>query len=169
MPRPRKPVALHKLEGTYQKVRHAQREQEPPAPGLLADVDPPAFLTASQQQLWATLLQQAPQRVLRAGDWAVFLAFVLQVDVLIEATKERAGAPLLDGDGKPAALLRLSRQTTELLRLLAGELGYSPAARTRLGTLQVLPVPEEAPLNPHAQFKIVRLVPPAKKAGKAAR
>ena len=165
MARPFKPVALHRLEGTYQPVRHAHREHEPHAPGQLADVEPPDFLTPSQKRLWNTLIHQAPQRVLRAGDWALFTAFVVQVDVLAEATEARAGAPLVDGDGKPAALLRLSRQTTEMIRLLAGELGYSPAARARLGSPQAFPEPEEVPrfqkfnmLLPSG--KVVRYRPP---------
>ena len=61
-----KPVAQLKLERTYDGSRHRRRQCEPAAEGNLADVDPPAWLTAEQKRAWRQAIKDAPKGVLKA-------------------------------------------------------------------------------------------------------
>jgi hypothetical protein len=63
-----KPVKLHKIEGTYQPVRHAHRAQPADAPGELAGKRPPPWMNPRQRKLYRELLADAPPGVLRRID-----------------------------------------------------------------------------------------------------
>ena len=146
MPRPPKPISLHKVEGTYQPSRHDRRQFEPHGEPLAA-MAVPSFLTKAQKELWASLLAQAPRGVLQVADWPLFSSYVLHVDALMGANRAQKERPLVTADGRVSPYLRIQRQTAEVLRMLAGELALSPAGRARLGA----PVPEvpSLPDNPH--------------------
>jgi len=66
MPRRPKPVDLHHLEGTYQRVRHDRRAVEPEAPADLAELRAPKWLTERQRAIWADVVKRAPRGILRA-------------------------------------------------------------------------------------------------------
>jgi len=67
MPRRPKPVDLHHLEGTYQRVRHDRRAVEPEAPGDLAELKAPKWLTERQRAIWDDVIKRAPRGILRAS------------------------------------------------------------------------------------------------------
>jgi hypothetical protein len=56
---PPRPVALHRLAGTYYATRHGSRAAEPPAPGELRDEKPPRRLSARQRAIWRDILKRA--------------------------------------------------------------------------------------------------------------
>jgi len=134
--RPRKPILLHRMEGTYQPSRHAYRVHEPQPPGELAGAAPPRWLTVRQKRLWRDILERAPKGVLRLADLEAFAGYVLHIDIMIETAKKQAQLALVDSDGKPSPYLRLLRQTAEVMSKLQAELGFTPVARTRLGGSQ---------------------------------
>ena len=85
-----KPVAIHRLQGTYQPIRHARRAHEPEAQGDLTKRPPLAWMTRGQKERWVDILSRAPQGVLADIDQEQFAAYVVHVDVFVEAAKARA-------------------------------------------------------------------------------
>ena len=141
--RPPKPIAIHKLQGTFQPVRHAHREHEPYAEGELADTRVPHWMLKRQKRLWREAIATAPRGVLRQADRHTFIGYILAVDTMIEAAKAQNRAQLLQPNGMPSPYLRMIRQTLEMMSKLANDLGFSPAARIRLATGE--PPPPEQP------------------------
>jgi hypothetical protein len=91
-------------------------------------------MNARQQKIFRDRLKWAARGVLKTIDTDAYTAYVLHVDTLIEAAKQQSKLSLLDANGRPSALLRLQRQTAEVIVALATQLGFTPVARTRLGT-----------------------------------
>ena len=120
---------------------------------MLADEMPPAWLSARQKRLWRETIAAAPRSVLRRIDSQLVAAYVVHVDVLIEATKAQNKSQLTDAEGKPSPYLRLLRQHSEVMIRLSAEMGFTPVARARLGAPQAPPPAE--PANPHAQFDVI--------------
>lgn len=142
--RPPKSTALHRLEGTFRPARHDRRRAEPVAPGALAELPPPAWLTEAQATLWRDIIARAPAGVLRAADAELFCAYVELADRHRRAVEVQnqldAGrvTPLLTraGPGSTVAespYLRIADRCVMLMARLAAELGLSPLARVRLG------------------------------------
>lgn len=124
-----KPVALLKLEGGYRPDRHERRQYEPAAGGGLGD--PPEWLTAEQQTLWHELAKTTV--ALGASDRSMFISFVLLTDTL------RTANTAIPPD------LKTIRQTSLAMARVAGELGFTPVARARLGTAVPTKESEEVP------------------------
>jgi P27 family predicted phage terminase small subunit len=140
-PKP-KPVDLHRLEGTYQRVRHDKRAVEPAAPGDLAEIQPPAWLTERQREIWGDVVKRAPKGILKAIDRELVAAYVELVDRHQRAAEGQAridsgeGLPLLvrgTSGLAPSPYLRIMDQATLLMVRLSSEFGFSPAARAGLG------------------------------------
>jgi P27 family predicted phage terminase small subunit len=139
--RPPKPVQLHKIEGTYQPVRHASRGDQLEAPGELSGKRPPAWMNEAQRKLWRELLTDAPLGVLRRIDAALLGNYVELLDRyrrLVEAQRQLDLAqpmPFLVKSPAGATLspyLRAINHCVLLLTRLAGEMGFTPAARAGL-------------------------------------
>jgi phage terminase small subunit len=137
-------VQLHKIEGTYQPVRHAGRGDRLDAPGELSGKRPPAWMNEAQRKLWRELLTDAPRGVLRRIDHALLANYVELLDRyvrLVEAQRQLDRAqpmPFLVKSPTGAALspyLRAINHYVLLLTRLASEMGF-----TRAG----LPVPGAA-------------------------
>jgi P27 family predicted phage terminase small subunit len=138
-----KPVAQLKLEGTYDGSRHRRRQCEPAAEGDLADVDPPAWLTAEQKRAWRQTIKDAPKGVLKRADRQLFLSYVVAVArfelaVRTQNQLDAAGTtPLLTRSSTGTAMLspylRAMNQASALMVQLGAELGFSTSARARLG------------------------------------
>jgi|SRR6516165_1048977 phage terminase small subunit len=152
--RPPKSVTLHRLEGTFRHDRHDHRAHEPAAAGSPADAKAPHWMLERQKRRWRQAVAEAPP-VLRNIDETLVTAFVLHADVLVEVAKLHNKARLIDAEGNPSVYLRVLRQHTEVLVALGNQLGFSPAARIRLGQPAVQPPTATEPDNPHARFDII--------------
>jgi P27 family predicted phage terminase small subunit len=139
--RPPKPVQLHKIEGTYQPVRHAGRGDQLEAPGELSGKRPPAWMDDAQRKLWRALLTDAPAGVLRRIDAALLANYVELLSryrQLVEAQRQLDRAqpmPFLVKSPSGATLspyLRAINHCVLLLTRLAAEMGFTPAARAGL-------------------------------------
>lgn len=163
-----KPVAAHKLQGTYQAVRHEAREKaEPPAVGELSPT-PPEWMCDTGKRVWIATLPFLVRGVVGASDTHLLAAFCNQVATLQKAVRAQA---LLDQgkelpflakgkDGQPVAspYLRISRQATALVASLASDLGLTPIARARIGALAYAPdaPPMPASEDPWGAFKVIK-------------
>jgi hypothetical protein len=98
------------------------------------------------QQLWSDILGRVP-RILGAADRELFINYVLLVDRLEVVAKAQNALSLLDAEGKVSLLLRLERQTIEVMTRLQAELGCTPASRTRLGQV--------ATTGPETEFETI--------------
>jgi P27 family predicted phage terminase small subunit len=168
MPRPGPkptPTALHRLRGTFNATRHGRdRAGEPEAVGTL-DIDAPEWMSPGQRESWAYAMAHAPAGLLKPIDRAVLAVWVEAEDrhrvAMIQQAKLDVGSslPLLtkgrDGQPSPSPYLRIIRQAADTMLRAAGELGFSPAARPRLGG--VGPRPEEAaePDTPWIRLKLI--------------
>jgi P27 family predicted phage terminase small subunit len=146
MPRPGPkptPTALHRLRGTFNTTRHGRdRAGEPEAVGDLS-AQAPEWMTPGQQESWAYAMAHAPAGLLKPIDRGVLAVWVEAEDrhrvAMTQQAKLDAGStlPLLTKgrDGQPSAspYLRIIRQAADTMLRAAGELGFSPAARPRLG------------------------------------
>ena len=144
--RPPKPIALHKLEGTYQPSRHKGRAgREPVADGDLDQKPAPSWLTPSQRELWTEVLLDAPRALLRRIDWAVFANYIEVLDrhaQLIQAQQQlnrgQAMPYLVKGPNGFAVLspyLRAINHCVLLMARLQSEMGFTPAARARFAVI----------------------------------
>lgn len=128
-----KPTALHKIEGTLRKARHADREGEPVAVGKLDE--PPAWLTETQKVGWAYALEHAPAGVLARIDRAVLSIWVIAEDLHRQAA-EKCGSNLIikspiKGEAMQNPYLAVLNKQALIMLKAAGELGFSPASRPR--------------------------------------
>jgi P27 family predicted phage terminase small subunit len=140
-PKP-KPVSVHKLQGTFQPVRHAKRAIEPEAQGELAELAPPAWLTKRQSEIWRSVLSRAPKGILRAIDAELVAAYCELADRQQRAAEAQAkldageSLPLVVRGGAglvPSPYLRIMNQATLLMVRLQSEFGFTPVGRARLG------------------------------------
>lgn len=131
-----KPTALHRLEGTFRPVDHNARAGEPVAVGVLEE--PPTWFTDSQREGWAYAIAHAPPGVLARIDRAVLTVWVVAEDLYADAVRKLGGNTIIRSPvkGEPMQnpyLAVVNKQAMIMLRA-AGELGFSPAARPRMGT-----------------------------------
>lgn len=73
--RPPKPVRIHRLDGTYRPDRHGGRD-EPVASGLLTEMQPPAWMSERQREIWREILADAPRGLLRRIDHQLLVNYV---------------------------------------------------------------------------------------------
>lgn len=121
MPRPRKPTQLHALSGALDKnpARFTDRANEPQDDRPLGD--PPMHLTADQRVAWAELERISAPGVLCFGD-----RIIVELAALHIALLRGLGAALPD-----AKVRRLES--------LLGQLGLTPAARSKVTARPVRP------------------------------
>jgi P27 family predicted phage terminase small subunit len=141
--RPPKPVSLHRLEGTFDASRHARRAAEPAAPGELAGMRPPEWMTKRQRVIWSSVLGRAPKGLLRAIDYEVFAQYIELVDRYERAIAAQAQldarnpeAPMLVKGSTGVVMspyIRIIDRTVLLMARLQSELGFTPVGRARLG------------------------------------
>jgi P27 family predicted phage terminase small subunit len=137
--RPPKPAQLHKIEGTFQPVRHGAAATDLEAPGQLAERAPPRWMTRAQKKLWKEVLLDAPHEILRRIDWALFANYIELVDrharaVLAQRQLDQSVLPFLvrGKNGLEASpYLRVINQCVMLMTRLQTEMGFTPVARAR--------------------------------------
>jgi phage terminase small subunit len=172
--RPPKPVAIHRLQGTYQRVRHDRRAQEPAAPGELSECAPPAWLSDNQRRrLWGELLADAPKGLLRRADQRLFAQYVVLIDyferavIAQNALDAESRVPLLMRGQQSVAIssyVRLVSGLVPLLDSLQSELGFTPTARARFGVPAAPIEPLEPPSEAWAELRRFPVISGGRKA-----
>ena len=160
-----KPTHLHRLQGTLNPTRHRNRQFEPLAEGDLGAA--PAGLTPSQQAVWRYAIRHAPRELLKKIDRDILLIWVEARDRWNTAREMQAK---LDASNELKLLIkgplgleaspynRILETTAKTMLRCASELGFSPAARPRLG---VAPAASE-PGADDPWSGLLRLVPGGK-------
>ena len=150
MAHPRTPTALRIVQGGG-KLRSKFKERAKREPhGQLGLPPPPAHLNEEQRSIWERIDAAAPPTLLETNDAELLEGYVLLIQSRNQAARmfNQTGAMvLIKSDASKGAFivnpyLKEIRRLTETLRLLQGELGFSPAARTRIA---VEPEGEDAP------------------------
>jgi phage terminase small subunit len=150
-----KPTVLRLVEsGGKMRTRFKERAKQEPRPRA-AIGEPPPWFTLDQLEVWFRLVEAAPEGLLTGCDREIFEGFVVLAcartkliqqynassrDVIAQSPDDLNRWILV-------ASLREYKRLTESLRVLAHELGFTPAARTR-----VLVAPSEAPVDPLDEF-----------------
>ena len=128
-PRPQ-PTALRRLHGNPSKRRLNARE---PVPATPASCDPPEHLTEDQKKIWRDAIDNAPPGLLRSLDLAVLELWTVHFSLHRRAAAEVfASAKLVTASSMPNRHIGILRNSAAILSRLAGELGFSPASRTRV-------------------------------------
>jgi P27 family predicted phage terminase small subunit len=145
-PRP-KPTFLKLIEGNPGKRPLSKREPKPQ--GLLTTA--PAWLTPSQQLHWQHAIDSAPIGLLTKLDMQMLAVWVVAADLYQRAVEQQAA---LDRRNKTTSLLSrtpngsvqqspylpiINKQAMIMIKA-AAEMGFSPAARTRIE----MPDPEDS-------------------------
>jgi P27 family predicted phage terminase small subunit len=150
-----KPTALRLVEsGGNLRTRFKERAKLEPRPRTAVG-DPPSYFSLDQLEVWFRLVGAAPDGLLTGCDREIFEGFVVLAAArskLIQQYNESSRqviAPSPDDQNRwiLVASLREYKRLTESLRGLAHELGFTPAARTR-----VMIAAPEAPVDPLAEF-----------------
>jgi P27 family predicted phage terminase small subunit len=144
-PRPT-PTALKRLHGNPGRRRLNAREPVPAAP---KSYDPPDHLTEDQKTIWRNAIANAPVGLLRCLDLAVLELWVTHMALHRRAAAEVFAAAKLVTARKGAAPmpnrhLGIMKNSAAILARLAGELGFSPASRSRVEAApgaEALPAP----------------------------
>lgn len=165
--RPRKPLALHLLEGTQRLDRMPEAEPVLQAP---IDTPAPAHLTPSQKELWDHGIKHAPIGMIGTADKQTLLSWVVAADEVNDAeTHLREEGRMLETDAEELETIR--PDGTRIIRRICAkrgpnpwaafrdkafqrmmkatsELGFSPVSRTRISLKALAPKKEaEDPAN----------------------
>jgi P27 family predicted phage terminase small subunit len=136
---PPKPTKLKKLEGTYRKDRDVGRELEPP-PGVPVR---PKWLDREACAEWDRVVPQLVElKVLTGLDGAALERYCVAHSNWVKAQRDvqKNGAVLKSQFGPMKnPNVKIAQDERAAARLLAGELGLSPSARSRVK------VPEKTP------------------------
>ena|SRR5262245_13127869 len=135
MPGPRPiPTALKLIAGTYRADRAPANEPAPrPEVG-----DPPDFLDDAQRSLWGELVEESPAGLLTAVDRGILSRYVVALDAFADAVRawNASGKARMvrtpEGRITESPLLKALRRDLDPLRAMEAELGYTPAARSRI-------------------------------------
>jgi len=151
MPRQRKSIALHLVDGTL-RPRHEGR-RDPQTTGPLPQ-QPPRYLPRAAKVAWRELHAAMPRGGLANCDVALFEAAAASVASYRRWTKEAATAPMYDDN--PNGGLRTHPAHVEQRRQRAAlqdaliAIGFSPAARCRIVA------PPDDGLDPAAIARLLR-------------
>lgn len=156
------PTEAHKLRGSYNPTRHGRDRAGEPKPTDDLHETPPSGLTANQRAEWDHQLKYFPRGVIKEADRRWLLIWVKLIDrwELATTTLQREAAEhpehpfqVEDENGRwrLSPLVGVVERAETALARVTAELGFSPAARTRIYTG---PSTSEAPVAPAWGAKI---------------
>lgn len=129
-----RPTHLRIVEGRRDRRPAHLRDREPAPTGALAE--PPDWLSADQREGWHYVIANAPLGLLKRLDRAMLTAWVVAEALHREASIKLRNSSLLikttQGAVIQSPLLGIINRQAVLMKALAVELGFSPAARTRI-------------------------------------
>jgi P27 family predicted phage terminase small subunit len=135
-----KPIEVHKAQGTYRTDRHLPDSASLPV--VAAIPLPPETLPRDVHDVWnhqAASMQQ--MRILTPADYRLLELYCNQFWVYRQAYQKLMNGPLIEklhgGDGtvksiNPSIYLRIMNDAETRIVKLSEQLGFSPAARTRI-------------------------------------
>lgn len=140
MGRARKPSHLRLVEGTDRgakgKGRGKRIDREPVPAGHLDPDTPPEDFDEAEKQAWADAIRNAPLGMLRSLDAGILrlwcVAFVLHADARRKLKASSMLTKTTNGNVVQNPYLGVINRQAVLMKALAAELGFSPAARTRI-------------------------------------
>lgn len=160
--RKRLPTRLHVIHGTFRPDRHGGRDPQVPE-GSDGPPEPPAWMTDAQRAGWAYAIEHAPRGILTRVDRGTLTMWVVAEDQHRTAARMQAerdaGAslPLLieDEDGGLIAspYVPIMNKAATIMLKTASELGFSPAARSRLPSPPAAPSCEASPWDRFARVR----------------
>ena len=129
------PTLVKEMRGTLQENRRVENEPNPPAGAL----DAPDWMTEAQRNIWRSTLAVAPADLFRMIDEAILAQYVVAYDLYQTASKDIAKNGYTTRGHRGALLaspsVHVMNQQAVTMRLAIQELGFSPAARTRINSL----------------------------------
>jgi P27 family predicted phage terminase small subunit len=104
-------------------------------------------MNAQQRELWRETVDSAPRGLLSTMDRGTLTAYVVACDGMIEATKKvnEFGAVVKGpntGFAVQSPFESIKNKQAELLMKAAGELGFTPIARSRIAKLEPVSAPK---------------------------
>ncbi len=153
--RGRKPTPTHlKLLADNPGKRPLNAEELVPEGDL---VDPPEWMNDKQKAVWRTAIENAPLGLLRKLDHSVLSVWVIAEDLHREATEKvnQFGMVVKAPSGVPiqSPFLSIINRQAEIKMKAAGELGFSPSSRSRVGAAGQGQKPKENRFAPNAAAK----------------
>lgn len=134
MGRPRKPTKIRQIEGTRDRRPLDFQEAEPQPRGDVGG--PPDYMSKRQRDIWNETLAESPPGLLTGLDRVVLETWVLTCDIQRQAAEKLAATPMIlktsSGSVTQSPYVRILNQQAVKIKALAAELGFSPAARTRI-------------------------------------
>lgn len=133
-----KPTMLHALHGRPSKTAKDERANEPqPVTGTLYDA--PEWMNAAQKIGWAYAIEHAPPGLLAHIDRGVLAVWIIAEDLHRRAAVAQNNAatllvkaPITGTPLQSPYLAIINRQGLIMIKA-AGELGFSPVSRPRIG------------------------------------
>jgi len=135
-----KPIEVHKAQGTYRTDRHLPDSASLPV--VAAIPLPPVTLPKDVHDVWnhqAASMQQ--MRILTPADYRMLELYCNQFLIYRKAYEKFVSGPLVEklygGDGtvksvNPSVYLRIMNDAETRIIKMSEQLGFSPAARTRI-------------------------------------
>lgn len=127
-----KPSHLKLLEGNRGHRPINRRE-----PRIVATLgDPPHWFTADMRATWQHAMEHCPAGMLKETDRAILTSYCVHECRVWEATRAMEGQPLVvkqpSGRVVENPLIAIARAETRALTSAIDQLGFSPAARSRV-------------------------------------
>lgn len=136
MPRQRKPTHLRLVEGDKSRRGLKAQRNEPVPEGDLWD--PPAHLNEDQAAAWRSVISRAPVGLLKRLDSEMLEGWVVAYCLRKSAVEkfEAGGKQMLiktpNGAVQQSPYIGIINRQSVIMKALAAEMGFSPAARTRV-------------------------------------
>ncbi|MFD1141850.1 phage terminase small subunit P27 family [Larkinella insperata] len=148
--RPRKPDNIKKLQGTLRTDRLLRNAVNPSAVSL-----PPApdWLSEYAKEEWQLMTHELEQlRILTNMDLSTLAMYCVQVGIVRKANEQLRSMDYAltvetpNGHLQTNPLLTIINKASEVALKIAGQFGFSPSARTRIGT------PDQAEDDPFENY-----------------
>lgn len=134
MARRNKPTHLRLVEGRRDRRAKPLQEGEPAPEGDLSE--PPDWLSADQKEGWAYVLANAPLGLLKKLDRGLLTTWVVAEAIHKDASIKLRNSSMLvktpNGAIIQSPLIGIINRQAVIMKAIAVELGFSPAARTRI-------------------------------------
>ena len=153
------PTALRILHGNPRQ-KAIPKGEPMPATRL---VDPPAWFSEGQRDVWAEALRRAPPGMLRRIDGNALAAWTVSCDLFRLASILQATLPLLvkapiTGAAIQSPLLAIINRQSVIMAKWASELGFTPVSRPRIN-ISAAPIEPRVIADPGTKPRGMKHIP----------